>query len=194
MSVLNDATIRAWSLGDSKMIAPFAERTEGGGLVSYGLSSYGYDARLSTEFKVPTTKIRMEHEGWQAPLCPKTVVEEDFRGVVSESPVLVYPGSFVLARTFEYFRIPRSIIGVCTGKSTYARLGILVNVTPLEPEWEGYVTLEISNTSQRPVYLYPNEGICQFNFHVANKLCEVSYKDRKGKYQGQTVVTIAKVT
>jgi dCTP deaminase len=199
MSVLSDHQIRDMCQGGDPMIEPFLERTEGGGIITYGLSSYGYDARLSEEFLIPQmvkdwNPVSLYATEITTPLNPKDIKPYDFRKLESSDPVVLGPGNFVLARTIERFKIPRHIVGICTGKSTYARCGILVNVTPLEPEWEGTVTLEISNTSLRPVMIFPNEGICQFTFHVADEVCEVSYADRKGKYQGQTGVTLAKVT
>ena len=151
-------------------------------IVSYGTSSYGYDVRCSTEFKI-FTNINA------AVVDPKAFDDSsfiEFQGDVCIIP----PNSFVLARTIEYFRIPRNVLTICVGKSTYARCGIIVNVTPFEPEWEGYVTLEFSNTTPLPAKIYANEGVAQVIFFEAEEECEISYKDRKGKYQGQTGVTL----
>ena len=151
-------------------------------IVSYGTSSYGYDVRCSTEFKI-FTNINA------AVIDPKAFDDSsfiEFQGDVCIIP----PNSFVLARTIEYFRIPRNVLTICVGKSTYARCGIIVNVTPFEPEWEGYVTLEFSNTTPLPAKIYANEGVAQVIFFESEEACEISYKDRKGKYQGQTGVTL----
>ena len=151
-------------------------------IVSYGASSYGYDVRCSTEFKI-FTNINA------AVVDPKAFDDSsfiEFQGDVCIIP----PNSFVLARTIEYFRIPRNVLTICVGKSTYARCGIIVNVTPFEPEWEGYVTLEFSNTTPLPAKIYANEGVAQVIFFESEEECEISYKDRKGKYQGQTGVTL----
>lgn len=151
-------------------------------IVSYGTSSYGYDVRCSTEFKI-FTNINA------AVVDPKAFDDSsfiEFQGDVCIIP----PNSFVLARTIEYFRIPRNVLTICVGKSTYARCGIIVNVTPFEPEWEGYVTLEFSNTTPLPAKIYANEGVAQVIFFESEEACEISYKDRKGKYQGQTGVTL----
>ena len=151
-------------------------------IVSYGTSSYGYDVRCSTEFKI-FTNINA------AVIDPKAFDDSsfiEFQGDVS----IVPPNSFVLARTIEYFRIPRNVLTICVGKSTYARCGIIVNVTPFEPQWEGYVTLEFSNTTPLPAKIYANEGVAQVIFFESEEECEISYKDRKGKYQGQTGVTL----
>lgn len=168
------------------MIEPFEPdqvRTNGDGrVISYGTSSYGYDIRCSDEFKI-FTNIN------SAIVDPKAFDANsfvDFKGDVCIIP----PNSFALARTVEYFRIPRNVLTICLGKSTYARCGIIVNVTPFEPEWEGYVTLEFSNTTPLPAKIYANEGVAQVIFFESDEPCEVSYKDRKGKYQGQTGVTL----
>ena len=153
-------------------------------LISYGTSSYGYDVRCADEFKVFTN-------------INSTIVDPkvfDVRSFVDvrASECIIPPNSFALARTVEYFRIPRDVLVICLGKSTYARCGIIVNVTPLEPEWEGHVTLEFSNTTPLPARIYANEGVAQLLFFQANEVCETSYKDRQGKYQGQTGVTLPK--
>jgi len=153
-------------------------------LVSYGTSSYGYDVRCSNEFRI-FTNIN------SAIVDPKAFDPESFVNVESDV-CIIPPNSFALARTVEYFRIPRNVLTICLGKSTYARCGIIVNVTPLEPEWEGHVTLEFSNTSPLPAKVYANEGVAQVIFIEADEICETSYKDRDGKYQGQTGVTLPK--
>ena len=160
------------------MIEPFEDRQVREGVVSFGLSSYGYDIRVADEFKV-FTNIN------NTLIDPKSFV--DMRG-----DCIVPPNSFALARTIEYFRIPRDVLTVCLGKSTYARCGIIVNVTPFEPEWEGHVTIEISNTTPLPAKIYANEGIAQVLFFESDEVCETSYKDRGGKYQGQQGVTLPK--
>ena len=184
MAVLSDIWIReqAQSAG---MIAPFVERQTREGVISYGLSSYGYDARVSREFKIFTNVDN-------AIVDPKAFSEATF--VDREADVCVIPpNSFVLARTVEYFRIPRDVLVICLGKSTYARCGIIVNVTPLEPEWEGHVTLEFSNSTPLPAKIYANEGACQFVFLKGDQPCETSYADRAGKYMGQRAVTPPKL-
>jgi len=187
MSIKSDKWIRRMAV-DKGMIEPFepdqVRQTERGRIVSYGTSSYGYDIRCSEEFKI-FTNIN------SAIVDPKNFDDSsfvDFRGEVCIIP----PNSFALARTVEYFRIPRNILTICLGKSTYARCGIIVNVTPFEPEWEGYVTLEFSNTTPLPAKIYANEGVAQVIFFEADEECEVSYKDRAGKYMGQTGVTLPK--
>ncbi len=165
------------------MIDPFAEAQVRDGVISYGLSSYGYDMRVANEFKIFTNVA-------SAVVDPKNFDERSF--VEFEGDVcIVPPNSFALARSVEYFRIPRNVLTICVGKSTYARCGIITNVTPLEPEWEGHVTLEISNTTPLPAKIYANEGIAQVLFFEANKddICQVSYADKKGKYQKQRGVT-----
>ncbi len=187
MSIKSDRWIRRMAL-EHGMIEPFVEQqvrtkdTEK--LISYGVSSYGYDVRCANEFKV-FTNIH------SATVDPKYFDEKSFVDVVGDVCVIP-PNSFALARTVEYFRIPRNVLTICLGKSTYARCGIIVNVTPLEPEWEGHVTLEFSNTTTLPAKIYANEGVAQMLFLESNEVCEVSYKDRGGKYQGQTGVTLPK--
>ena len=181
MSVLSDVWIRD-KAQQHKMIDPFVERLESTGIVSYGLSSYGYDARVAREFKIFTNVDN-------ALIDPKNFSSSSF--VEREVDVcIIPPNSFVLARTVEYFRIPRDVLVICVGKSTYARCGIIVNVTPLEPEWEGHVTLEFSNTTPLPAKIYANEGACQFIFLKGDQSCEVSYLDRRGKYMKQEGVTL----
>lgn len=168
------------------MIEPFEETQVSNRGLSYGLSSYGYDVRIAEEFKIFTNV----HNSIVDPKAfdPKTFV--DFMGPVCVIP----PNSFVLGRTVEYLRIPRDVLAICVGKSTYARCGIIVNVTPLEPEWEGHVTIEISNTTPLPAKIYAGEGIAQFLFLQADQICRTSYKDKLGKYQGQTGITLPRQT
>jgi dCTP deaminase len=184
MGVMPDSWIRTRALND-RMIEPFEEKLSRDGVISYGLSSYGYDARVSNEFKIFTN------------VDSATVDPKDFsnKGFVDRKAdvCIIPPNSFVLAHTVEYFRIPRDVLVICVGKSTYARCGIIVNVTPLEPEWEGHVTLEFSNTTPLPAKIYANEGACQFLFFKADKVCDISYADRCGKYMKQTGVTLPKV-
>ncbi len=167
------------------MIEPFADNQVHDGVISYGVSSYGYDIRVADEFKIFTNV-------YSAIVDPKDFMSEsmvDFKGDVCIIP----PNSFALARTVEYFRIPRSVLTICVGKSTYARCGIIVNVTPFEPQWEGFVTLEISNTTPLPARIYANEGIAQVLFFQADEECETSYADKKGKYQKQKSIVLPKV-
>ena len=184
MSVKSDGWIRKMCL-EHRMIEPFEESQVREGVVSYGLSSYGYDIRVADEFKIFTNvntaivdpknfdpRSLFDHKG---PFC------------------LIPPNSFALGRTVEYFRIPRNVLTICLGKSTYARCGIITNVTPFEPEWEGFATLEISNTTPLPAKVYANEGIAQVVFFESDSPCEVSYRDKKGKYQAQIGITPAKI-
>lgn len=184
MGVKSDRWIRKMAL-EHGMIEPFVESQVRSGVISYGVSSYGYDIRIADEFKIFTN-------------INSTIVDPkafdgnslvDFRGDVC----IVPPNSFALARTVEYFRIPRDVITVCVGKSTYARCGIIINVTPFEPEWEGHVTLEISNTTPLPAKIYANEGIAQVLFFAGDEVCETSYADKKGKYQAQTSITLPRL-
>jgi len=154
-------------------------------VISYGPSSYGYDVRVAHEFKIFTNAMN-------ARVDPKDMDPANFVDIESELPVTIPPNSFALGRSLEWIRVPRDCLAICIGKSTYARCGIVVNVTPLEPEWEGNITIEISNTTPNPALVYPNEGICQLLFHRNNSLCSVSYKDKDGKYQGQSGVTLPK--
>ena len=170
---------------ENNMIQPFADEQKKNGVISFGVSSYGYDARVSDEFKVFTNVNN-------ALVDPKNFSEESFIERKAES-CIIPPNSFVLARTVEYFKIPRDVLVICLGKSTYARCGIIVNVTPLEPEWEGHVTLEFSNTTPLPAKIYANEGVAQFIFLKGNEKPEVTYADRDGKYMGQTGVTLPKI-
>ena len=167
------------------MIEPFVDGQTRDGVISYGLSSYGYDARVSEEFKIFTNVD-------SATVDPKNFNEKSFVDRTTDI-CIVPPNSFVLARTVEYFRIPRDVLVICLGKSTYARCGIIVNVTPLEPEWEGHVTLEFSNTTPLPARIYANEGACQFLFLKGEAPPEVSYADRKGKYMKQRGITVPKL-
>jgi dCTP deaminase len=184
MGVKSDRWIRRMAL-EHRMIEPFVERQVRDGVISYGLSSYGYDMRVADEFRIFTN-------------VNSTIVDPkqfDARSFVEfKGPVcIIPPNSFALGRSVEYFRIPRNVLTVCVGKSTYARCGIIVNVTPFEPEWEGYVTLEISNTTPLPARIYANEGLCQVIFFEADEPCEVSYRDKKGKYQGQQGIVLPRI-
>ena len=188
MTIKSDKWIRRMAR-DQGMITPFEPelvRSVGGArVVSFGTSSYGYDIRCSDEFKI-FTNIN------STIVDPKEFDEKsfvDYKGAVCVIP----PNSFALARTVEYFRIPRNVLTICLGKSTYARCGIIVNVTPLEPEWEGHVTLEFSNTTPLPAKIYANEGVAQVIFIESDEVCETSYRDRGGKYQGQVGVTLPKI-
>lgn len=184
MSAMSDKWIRKMA-EECGMIEPFepgqVRENESGKVISYGTSSYGYDLRCADEFKIFTNINSVMVD-------PKNFNEKSFVDHKGEK-CIIPPNSFVLARSVEYFRIPRNILTVCLGKSTYARCGIVVNVTPLEPEWEGYVTLEFSNTTPLPAVIYANEGVAQVVFLEGNEVCETSYADRDGKYQGQTGVT-----
>lgn len=184
MSVKADKWIRRMAL-ETKMIEPFVESQKSDGVISYGLSSYGYDLRVADEFKI-FTNVNMAMVDPKH-FDPKSFVE--FKGEVAVIP----PNSFALARSVEYFRIPRNVVTICLGKSTYARCGIIVNVTPFEPEWEGFVTLEISNTTPLPAKIYANEGLCQVLFLESDEVCEVSYKDKKGKYQAQQGIVLPRI-
>ncbi len=167
------------------MINPFHEGRTRKGIISYGVSSYGYDMRLADEFKIFKAEKNII-------IDPKKFEDKsfiDFKGDVCIIP----ENSFVLARSLEYFKIPRNILVICLGKSTYARCGIIINVTPLEPEWEGYVTIEISNTAPSPAKIYANEGIAQLLFFESSEICEISYADKAGKYQSQKKITFAKI-
>ena len=167
------------------MITPFEDRQVRQGVISYGLSSYGYDIRVADEFKV-FTNIN------NTVVDPKNFDDRSFVDMKTEV-CIIPPNSFALAKTVEYFRIPRDVLTVCVGKSTYARCGLIVNVTPFEPEWEGFVTLEISNTTPLPAKVYANEGISQVLFFQSDEICEVSYADKKGKYQKQQGLTLPRL-
>jgi dCTP deaminase len=184
MSVKSDKWIRRMAL-ERKMIDPFSEKQVADGLISYGLSSYGYDIRIADEFKI-FTNIH------SAIVDPKNFDPRSFMDVKADV-CIIPPNSFALARTVEYFKIPRDVITVCVGKSTYARCGIIVNVTPFEPEWEGIVTLEVSNTTPLPAKIYAGEGIAQVLFFEGDEECETSYADRKGKYQSQKGLTLPRM-
>ena len=184
MPILPDKWIRDMAQKHG-MIEPFVEKQTREGVISYGLSSYGYDARVSREFKIFTNVD-------SAIVDPKAFSPASF--VDRELDVCVVPpNSFALATTVEYFRVPRDVLVICLGKSTYARCGIIVNVTPLEPEWEGHVTLEFSNTTPLPARIYANEGVAQVIFIESDEVCETSYRDRGGKYQGQKGVTLPRI-
>jgi len=184
MPIKSDRWIRQMAR-EHRMIEPFVEEQKRDGVISYGLSSYGYDIRVADEYKiftnVHTAVVDPKH------FDPRSFVEH--KGEV----LVIPPNSFALARSVEYFRIPRNVLTICMGKSTYARCGIIVNVTPFEPEWEGFVTLEISNTSPLPARVYSGEGICQVIFLEADEVCEVSYKDKKGKYQAQQGIVLPRI-
>jgi dCTP deaminase len=186
MSIKSDKWMRR--MAEKGMIEPFesgqVRHSNGERIISYGTSSYGYDVRCSNEFKIFTNVH-------SAVVDPKNFDDKSFVNITSDV-CIIPPNSFALARTVEYFRIPRNILTVCLGKSTYARCGIIVNVTPLEPEWEGHVTLEFSNTTPLPAKIYANEGVAQMLFFESDEVCETSYADRGGKYQGQTGVTLPK--
>lgn len=185
MSIKPDRWIRRMAV-EHGMISPFepgqVRRTNGAPIVSYGTSSYGYDVRCAGEFKI-FTNIN------STIIDPKQFDANSFVDITADA-CIIPPNSFALARTVEYFKIPRNVLTVCLGKSTYARCGIIVNVTPLEPEWEGHVTLEFSNTTPLPARIYANEGVAQMLFFESDEECEVSYADRGGKYQGQRGVTL----
>lgn len=184
MAIMSDSWIREQSL-ENGMITPFVEKQNSKDVISYGLSSYGYDCRVSDEFMIFTNVDN-------AIVDPKNFSENSF--VERKTDVCVIPpNSFALARTVETFRVPRDVLVICLGKSTYARCGLIVNVTPLEPEWEGQVTLEISNTTPLPAKVYANEGVAQFLFFKGDRPCETSYADRSGKYMGQQGVTLPKL-
>lgn len=184
MGLKPDHWIRKMAV-EHRMIDPFASAQVRNGVISYGVSSYGYDVRVADEFKIFTNVF----SAWVDPKQFDTQSMVDFKGDVCIIP----PNSFALARTVEYFRIPRSVLVMCLGKSTYARCGIVVNVTPLEPEWEGYVTLEISNTTPLPAKIYANEGLAQMLFFQADEECDISYADKKGKYQKQESIVLPKI-
>jgi dCTP deaminase len=185
MAVKADKWIRKMAR-EKSMIEPFVETQKREGVISYGLSSYGYDVRVGNHFKVFTNVHN-------SVVDPKQFDPKSFVDISTNDHVLIPPNSFALAQTVEYFRVPRSVITVCVGKSTYARCGLIVNVTPFEPEWEGFVTLEISNTTPLPAKVYANEGIAQVLFFESDEVCDVSYADRKGKYQKQVAITLPRM-
>jgi dCTP deaminase len=184
MAIKADSWIRRMATEEG-MIEPFVDGQVREGVISYGLSSYGYDIRVSSEFKIFTNV----HSAVVDPknFNPKSFI--DYHGDICVIP----PNSFVLAQTVEYFRIPRNVLTICVGKSTYARCGLIVNVTPFEPQWEGFVTLEISNTTPLPARIYANEGIAQVLFFESDEICETSYADRKGKYQNQQKIELPRI-
>ena len=184
MSIKPDTWITRMAL-EHRMIEPFVNDQVRAGVISYGVSSYGYDVRVGNEFKVFTNVFNTLVD-------PKNFDSKSFVDIVADECVIP-PNSFALASTIEYFRIPRDVLTVCLGKSTYARCGIIVNVTPFEPEWEGHVTIEISNTTPLPAKIYANEGIAQVLFFQSDEPCAKSYKDKKGKYQAQRGVTLPKL-
>ena len=183
-SIKADRWIKRMAL-EHKMIEPFEDRQVRAGVISYGLSSYGYDIRVADEFKI-FTNIN------STVVDPKSFDARNFVDLTADV-CIIPPNSFALAKTVEYFRIPRDVLTVCVGKSTYARCGLIVNVTPFEPEWEGYVTLEISNTTPLPAKVYANEGIAQVLFFQSDEQCDVSYADKKGKYQKQQGLTLPRL-
>lgn len=186
MGLKNDRWIREMAL-KHKMIEPFVDKQVQKGVISYGLSSYGYDFRVGEDFKVFTNVYNQMVD-------PKNFSPSSFVEMRCDDCCIIPPNSFVLARSFEWFIIPRKVLTVCLGKSTYARCGIVFNVTPLEPEWEGYITVEISNTTPLPAKIYANEGVAQILFFEADEECEVSYADKKGKYQKQTDIWLPQVS
>ena len=183
-SIKADKWIKKMAL-EHRMIEPFEDRQVRDGVISFGLSSYGYDIRVANEFKVFTNLN-------STVVDPKNFDARSFVDIHAEI-CIIPPNSFALAKTVEYFRIPRDVLTVCVGKSTYARCGLIVNVTPFEPEWEGFVTLEISNTTPLPAKVYAHEGIAQVLFFQSDEACEVSYADKRGKYQGQQGLTLPRL-
>ncbi len=184
MAIKSDRWIRRMA-AEFDMINPFTEKQVRNGVISYGLSSYGYDLRVADEFKIFTNVM-------SAIVDPKNFDERSFVTIRSNCAIIP-PNSFALARSVEYFKIPRDVLTICVGKSTYARCGVIVNVTPFEPEWEGFVTLEISNTTPLPAKIYANEGLCQILFFQSDEMCETSYKDKAGKYQAQSGIVLPKL-
>jgi dCTP deaminase len=184
MGIKPDKWIKKMAI-DHEMIKPFSEGQVREGSISYGTSAYGYDIRVADEYKVFTDK--------SIPLLDPKSFNTDAFVDVKEDHCIIPPNSFILARSLEYFKIPRDILAVCDGKSTYCRCGVVVNVSPLEPCWEGYLTMAISNTAPVPVKIYSGEGIAQILFLEAAEICEVSYKDKKGKYQAQKEITVSKI-
>jgi len=193
MSILADHQIKSLCVDESgkplanAMILPFGEATHRPGVISWGCSSYGYDVRVGDRFKV----LRRSADEYGL-INPKEIDEQIFYDVTCEV-CIIPPNSFALAETVEHFEIPRNVLAVCLGKSTYARCGIIINVTPLEPEWRGKITLEISNTTPLPAMIYAGEGICQLLFFRSEEKCERSYEDKRGKYQDQPGITLPKV-
>ncbi len=186
MGLKSDKWIRQMSL-EHKMIEPFCEKQIGRGVISFGLSSYGYDIRVSDKFMIFSNVDSMIVD-------PKNFDENNVvTKIANDGFIIVPPNSFALAHTIEYFRMPRDVLAICLGKSTYARCGIIVNVTPFEPEFEGHITIEISNTTPLPAKIYANEGIAQVLFLQGDEICEISYKDKNGKYQGQRDITLPRI-
>lgn len=184
MGVKPDHWIKKMAL-EKRMIEPFVDSQVRNGVISYGVSSYGYDIRVADEYKIFTNVFSAVVD--PKDFSPKSMID------IKSDVCIIPPNSFALARTIEYFRIPRKVITICLGKSTYARCGIIVNVTPFEPEWEGFVTLEISNTTPLPAKIYSNEGIAQVIFFEADEVCDTSYADKKGKYQHQKSIELPKM-
>jgi dCTP deaminase len=184
--IKNDKWIKKMAF-ECKMIDPFEPRQIRGGKISFGTSSYGYDIRLSNEFMV----MKVKNKGFV--LDPKRTSDSLLESIMVKDYIEIPPNSVVLGKTIEYFRIPRNIITIAFGKSTYIRCGIFVNITPFEPEWDGYVTLSIANITSVPIKVYANEGIAQVLFLEASEVCEISYADRGGKYQAQKIITSAKI-
>jgi dCTP deaminase len=182
--LLSDREIKEY-VKKYKMIDPFESSQVKEGVISYGLSSYGYDFRIADEFKI-FTNIN------NAIVDPKNFDPKSFVNFTGKE-CIIPPNSFILAKSLERFKIPRDILGICVGKSTYARCGLIVNITPIEAEWEGYITVEISNTTPLPAKIYASEGIAQLLFLKGNQMCEISYADKKGKYQGQKNITLPKI-
>lgn len=185
MSIMSDKWISSMSLSDKKLISPFFSNQVRNGNISYGVSSYGYDIRCSNVFKI-FTNIN------NSIVDPKKFDDKSFIDFVGDV-CIIPPNSFALTHTIEKVKMPRNVLAICVGKSTYARCGIIVNVTPIEPEWEGHITLELSNTTTLPAKIYANEGIAQLIFLGSDEDCDISYKDRNGKYQNQSGVTLPKV-
>lgn len=188
MSVLSDKEIKRLSLDEEKkMIEPFSLGTDG---ISSGVSSYGYDARLGNKLYLFEKNSELAND--DLVIDPKKFDPRAYKEFVCDDYFVIPPYGFALGKTFEYFRIPRDVIVICLGKSTYARCGLIVNVTPLEPGWEGYVTLEFSNTTPFPVKIYVNEGICQFIFFQSNYACDIAYNEKSGKYMNQMDIVLPK--
>jgi dCTP deaminase len=194
MSVLSDEELIKYAEIGSPLITPFysglIRKKDGNNVISYGLSSYGYDIRCTNQFKIFTPYTNEGYEVFGV-VDPKNFDESNLKDVIGDV-CIIPPNSFALAVSLEYFRIPKDVLGVCYGKSTYARCGVVANVTPLEPEWEGHLTIELSNTTPLPAKIYAHEGIAQIVFFKADNKCLISYKDRAGKYQGQTGITLPK--
>lgn len=185
MSVMSDTWIKKMSL-DQKMITPFCDNQIRKNTISYGVSSYGYDIRLANEFKL------LNPSDNNVIIDPKSIKGNLFIDIINDF-CLIPPHSFILGRSLEYFKIPSNVLTICFGKSTYARCGVIVNVTPFEPQWEGYATLGISNTTSYPIKIYAQEGIAQIIFIKGDEVCNVSYADKKGKYQSSSTITLAKI-